>query len=45
MIEAKDMLTYIYPDRKTTNINLKKNDTPIIHTNISTYAQALIQFH
>ena len=41
------MVTYIYPNRKTTDINQssQRNDTSIIHNNVSTYTQVLMQFH
>ena len=44
MIEAKDVLSYIYPNIKTNDINQsnQRNDIPIIHTNVSTYTQALM---
>ena len=47
LIEAKDMVNYIYPQRTTKELNLsnQRNNTSIIHTNLSTYTQALVQFH
>ena len=41
------MLNYIYPNRKITDTNQlsQRNNIPILHTNVSTYAQALIQFN
>ena len=47
IIEAKYMVTYIYSNRKTTDTNQssQRNDTSIIHNNVSTYAQVLMQFH
>ena len=46
-IEAKDILNYIYPNRVTNNIqyNIPQYESPIIHNNVSTYAQALMHFH
>ena len=46
-IEVKDMLQYVYPNQKSTNIHYssQQNDIPILHTNVSTCAQALMQFH
>ena len=46
-IEAKDMLNYIYPNRVTNNIQYTspQYESPIIHNNVSTYAQALMHFH
>ena len=46
-IEAKDMLNYIYPNRVTNNIQYTspQYENPIIHNNVSTYAQALMHFH
>ena len=41
------MIKYIYPDRVNiyyNNYNQRTN-TPIMHTNVSTYAQALMNFH
>ena len=45
--EAKDMLKYVYPNRKTTDNHYlsQLNHTPIIYNNISIYAQVLMQFH
>ena len=44
-IEAKDMVNY--PQRTTKELNLsnQRNNTSIIHSNLSTYTQALVQFH
>ena len=41
------MLQYVYPNQKSTNIHYssQQNDIPILHTNVSTCAQALMQFH
>ena len=46
-IEAKDMLKYIYPNRPTNHIQYSSppNESPIIHNNVSTYAQVVMQFH
>ena len=45
--KANDMIKHIYPDitNKGFNISSQRNNTPIIHTNVSTYFQALISFH
>ena len=45
--EAKDMLKYIYPNRINTNTQYisPQYESPIIHNNVSTYAQALMHFH
>ena len=47
LTEANVMIKYIYPNRtnKEFNISRQRNNTPIIHTNVSTYAQALMIFH
>ena len=47
LTEAKDMIKNIYPDRtnKVFNMSSQINNTPIIHTNVSTYTQALMSFH
>ena len=41
------MLKYVYPNRPTNDIQYSSspNESPIIHNNVSTYAQALMQFH
>ena len=41
------MMKYIYPDKVNIDFNTynQKSNTPIIHTNVSTYAQALMTFH
>ena len=41
------MLSYIYPNRVTNNIQYTspQYESPIIHNNVSTYAQALMHFH
>ena len=46
-IEAKDMLKYVYQTRKSNDSNYSSplNDISTIHINVSTYAQALMQFH
>ena len=43
-IEAKDMLKYVYPNRVTNDIQYPspQKEIPIIHNNVSTYAQALM---
>ena len=40
-IEVKDVLQYVYPNQKSTNIHYSSqyNDIPILHTNVSTCAQ------
>ena len=47
LTEANDMIKYIYLDKTNKEINMssQRNNTPIIHTNVSTYAQALMSFH
>ena len=47
LAEANDMIKYIYSDRtnKEFNISSQRNNTPIIHTNVSTYSQGLMIFH
>ena len=46
-IEAKGMLKYFYANRATNDIQYSspQNENPIIHNNISTYVQTLMQFH
>ena len=41
------MIEYIYPDRVNIDFNTynQRSNTPIIHNNVSTYAQALMTFH
>ena len=41
------MLQYIYPNRVTTNTQYisPQYESPLIHNNVSTYAQALMHFH
>ena len=43
-IEAKYMLTYVYTNCATNNIQYSspQNESPIIHNNVSTYALTLI---
>ena len=45
--EANDMIKHIYPDRtnKGFKISSQRNNTSIIHTNVSIYFQVLISFH
>ena len=38
------MIKYIYPDRETITQRERQN-APIMHTNVSTYAQTLMNFH
>ena len=43
--ELKAMLKYVYPDREEDERqDYQSENTPIIHSNLSTYAQALIFF-
>ena len=45
-MEVKTMLKYIYPDREEEERQeYQRANTPIIHNNVSTYAQALMLFH
>ena len=41
------MVNYIYSQRNTVDFNpsRQRSNIPIIHTNVSTYAKALIEFH
>ena len=44
--EVKAMIKYVYPDREVDERQAyQRTNIPIIHSNISTYAQALIIFH
>ena len=44
--EVKAILKYVYPDREEDERqDYQSENTPIIHSNLSTYAQALIFFH
>ena len=47
LTEENDMIKYIYLDKtnKEFNMSSQRNNTPLIHTNVSTYAQALMSFH
>ena len=47
LTEANDMIKYIYPDRVTTELktSIQRINVPIIHNNVSTYAQALMTYH
>ena len=38
------MIKYVYPDQETTT-QRGRQQTPIMHTNVSTYAQTLMNFH
>ena len=38
------MIIYIYPDRET-KTKRERQQAPIMHTNVSTYAQTLMNFH
>ena len=44
VVEVNEMITYIYSDRETTTYRERQQD-PIMHTNVSTYAQTLMNFH
>ena len=46
-IEAKDMINDVYPSRATNNIQYTnpQYESPIIHNNVSIYAQTLMHFH
>ena len=45
-IETKDTINYVYPNRAPNNIQYTspQYESPIIHNNVYTYAQALIHF-
>ena len=44
--EIKTMLKYIYPEREEyERQDYQRENTPIIHSNVSTYAQVLMVFH
>ena len=47
VIEAKELVKYIYPDRNTEDLQTPRqiNNNQIININVSTYAQDLMQFH
>ena len=47
LTETNDIIKYIYPERTNTNYNMynQNSNIPIIHTNVSTYAQAFMTFH
>ena len=46
VVEVKSMIKYIYPDREEEERQeYQRANTPIIHNNVSTYAQALMLFH
>ena len=44
VIEVNEMIKYVYPDRETKTPR-ERQQAPIIHTNVSTYAQTLMHFH
>jgi len=44
VVEVNDMIKYVYSDRKTTTQRARPQ-APIMHTNVSTYAQTLMNFH
>ena len=44
VIEVNEMIKYVYPDRETKRPR-ERQQAPIIHTNVSTYAQTLMNFH
>ena len=44
--EVKTMIKYVYPDREEDERqNYRRENTHILHSNISTYAQVLMLFH
>ena len=46
VMEVKTMIKYIYPEREEDERqDYQRANTPIIHNNVSTYAQALMIFH
>ena len=47
LTEANAMIRHSYPERTNTNYNMynQNSNIPIIHTNVSTYAQAFMTFH
>ena len=45
-MEVKTMLKYIYPEREEDERqDYQRDNTPLIHSNVSTYTQALMLFH
>ena len=44
VVEVNEMIKYVYPDRETTTQRARPQ-VPIMHTNVSTYAQTLMSFH
>ena len=44
VVEVNDMIKYVYSDRKTTTQRARPQ-APIMRTNVSTYAQTLMNFH
>ena len=45
VMEVKTMLKYIYPEREEDERQgYQRENTPLIHSNVSTYAQALMLF-
>ena len=43
--EVKTMLKYVYPEKEDERQDYQRENTPIIHSNVSIYAQVLILFH
>ena len=44
--EVKTMLKYVYPEREEDERkDYQRENTPIIHSNVSTYVQTLMLFH
>ena len=44
VVEVNEIIKYIYPDRETTT-QRERQQAYIMHTNISTYTQTLMNFH
>ena len=47
LTKANNMIKYTYPDRVTIELTTsnQRSNTPIIHNNVSIYAQTLMTFH
>ena len=43
VVEVNEMIKYVYLDRETTT-QRGRQQAPIMHTNVSTYAQTLMNF-
>ena len=44
--EVKTIVKYVYPDREEDERQYyQRENNPVIHSNVSTYAQALMNFH